>query len=182
MEEQLNNLSIEFTELIVPWVAVMISIVFFLWFKDYATGIAKGLKFKLDPHFQEGDEVWLENEPAVILKIGTSTTIFGIVYGRGNVWRFIDNEIIFEMKLEKIISDKIHYDSDTEQSRKLRAILALTEEQDDLIAKNRLKDLEQDEIIQAIESYNQKQDDALREHKDHVEKIIVNLEKEVKPT
>ena len=86
------------------------------------------------------------------------------------------------MKLEKIISDKIHYDSDTEQSRKLRAILALTEEQDDLIAKNRLKDLEQDEIIQAIESYNQKQDDALREHKDHVEKIIVNLEKEENPS
>lgn len=180
MEDQLNNLSIEFTELIVPWVAVMISIVFFLWFKDYATGIAKGLKFKLDPHFQEGDEVWLENEPAVILKIGTSTTIFGIVNGRGNVWRFIDNERIFEMKLEKIISDKIHYDSDTETSRKMREILSLTEEQDDLIAKNRLKDLEQDEIIEAIESYNQKQDDALREHKDHVEKIIVNLEKEEK--
>ena len=95
MEEQLNNISIEFTELILPWVAVMISIVFFLWFKDYATGIAKGLKFKIDPHFQEGDEVWLENEPAVILKIGTSTTIFGIVNGRGNVWRFVDNERIF---------------------------------------------------------------------------------------
>ena len=155
----------------------MISIVLFLWFKDFAIGISKGLKFKIDPHFQEGDEVWLEDEPAVILKIGMTQTIFGIVNGRGNVWRFIDNEKIFEMKLEKIISDKIHYDSDTEQSRKLREILSLTEEQDGLIAKNRLKDLEQDEIIEAIESYNQKQDVALKEHKDHVEKIIVNLEK-----
>ena len=160
-----------------PYIGIMISIVLFLWFKDFAIGISKGLKFKIDPHFQEGDEVWLENEPAVILKIGMTQTIFGIVNGRGNVWRFIDNEKIFEMKLEKIISDKIHYDSDTEQSRKLREILSLTEEQDGLIAKNRLKDLEQDEIIEAIESYNQKQDVALKEHKDHVEKIIVNLEK-----
>ena len=182
MEDQLNNISIEFTELILPWVAVMISIVFFLWFKDYATGIAKGLKFKIDPHFQEGDEVWLEDEPAVILKIGMTQTIFGIVNGRGNVWRFVDNESIFEMKLEKIISDKIHYDSDTEQSRKMRELLSLTEEQDDLIAKNRLKDLEQDEILKAIESYNQKQDDDLKDHKDHVEKIIVNLEKEENPS
>ena len=180
MENQITNLSLEFSELILPYLGVMISIVFFLWFKDYATGIAKGLKFKIDPHFQEGDEVWLEDEPAVILKIGTSTTIFGIVNGRGNVWRFIDNERIFEMKLEKIISDKIHYDTDTETSRKMREILSLTEEQDDLIAKNRLKDLEQDEILKAIESYNQKQDVALKEHKDHVEKIIVNLEKEEK--
>ena len=180
MEEDLSNLSIEFSELILPYIGIMISIVLFLWFKDFAIGISKGLKFKIDPHFQEGDEVWLEDEPAVILKIGMTQTIFGIVNGRGNVWRFIDNEKIFEMKLEKIISDKIHYDSDTEQSRKLREILSLTEEQDGLIAKNRLKDLEQDEIIEAIESYNQKQDVALKEHKDHVEKIIVNLEKEEK--
>ena len=108
MEDQLNNISIEFTELILPWVAVMISIVFFLWFKDFATGIAKGMKFKIDPHFQEGDEVWLENEPAVILKIGMTQTIFGIINGRGYIWRFVDNESIFEMKLEKMISDKVH--------------------------------------------------------------------------
>ena len=58
MEEQITDLSLEFSELILPYLAVMISIVFFLWFKDFATGLAKGLKFKIDPHFQEGDQVW----------------------------------------------------------------------------------------------------------------------------
>ena len=177
MEEQISNISLEFSELILPYIGIMISIVFFLWFKDFAIGISKGLKFKIDPHFQEGDEVWLEDEPAVILKIGMTQTIFGIVNGRGYIWRFIDNETIFEMKLEKIVSDKIHYDTETEQSRKLREILSLTEEQDDLIAKNRLKDLEQDDVIEAIENYNQMQDINLREHKQHIEELIKKMEK-----
>ena len=176
MEESLSNISIEFSQLILPYIGVMISIVFFLWFKDFAIGISKGLKFKIDPHFQEGDEVWLENEPAVILKIGMTQTIFGIVNGRGYIWRFIDNEKIFEMKLEKMVSDKIHFDTDTEQSRKLREILSLTEEQDELIEENRIKDVQQDEIISAIENYNVFQDKKLQEHKKHVEEIIKKMD------
>ena len=176
MEEELSNLSIEFSQLILPYIGIMISIVFFLWFKDFAIGISKGLKFKIDPHFQEGDEVWLEDEPAVILKIGMTQTIFGIVNGRGYIWRFIDNERIFEMKLEKMVSDKIHFDTDTEQSRKLREILSLTEEQDELIEENRIKDVQQDEIITAIENYNVFQDKKLQEHKKHVEEIIKKMD------
>ena len=76
-----------------------------------------------------------------------------------------------------MVSDKIHFDTETEQSRKLRELLSLTEEQDDLIARNRLKDLEQDDVIEAIEGYNQKQDDRLKEHKDHVEEIVKKMEK-----
>jgi hypothetical protein len=177
MEENISNLSIEFSQFILPYIGIMISIVFFLWFKDFAIGISKGLKFKIDPHFQEGDEVWLEDEPAVILKIGMTQTIFGIVNGRGYIWRFIDNESIFEMKLEKIVSDKIHYDTETEQSKKMRELLSLTEEQDDLITKNRLKDLEQDEIIEAIEKYNDEQDSRLKEHKEHIDKMVKNFDK-----
>ena len=176
MEESLSNISLEFSELILPYIGIMISIVFFLWFKDFAIGISKGLKFKIDPHFQEGDEVWLENEPAVILKIGMTQTIFGIVNGRGYIWRFIDNERIFEMKLEKMVSDKIHFDTETEQSRKLREILSLTEEQDELIEENRIKDVQQDEIITAIEKYNIFQDKKLQEHKKHVEEIIKKMD------
>ena len=163
MDESLSNLSIEFSELILPYIGIMISIVFFLWFKDFAIGISKGLKFKIDPHFQEGDEVWLEDESAVILKIGMTQTIFGIVNGRGYIWRFIDNERIFEMKLEKMVSDKIHFDTETEQSKKLRELLSLTEEQDELIEENRKKDVQQDEIILAIENYNLSQDKKLQE-------------------
>ena len=176
MEESLSNISIEFSQLILPYIGVMISIVFFLWFKDFAIGISKGLKFKIDPHFQEGDEVWLENEPAVILKIGMTQTIFGIVNGRGYIWRFIDNETIFEMKLEKIVSDKIHFDTETEQSKKLRELLSLTEEQDELIEENRKKDVQQDEIIGAIEKYNLFQDEKLQEHKKHVNEMIRKMD------
>ena len=176
MEESLSNISLEFSELILPYIGIMISIVFFLWFKDFAIGISKGLKFKIDPHFQEGDEVWLEDESAVILKIGMTQTIFGIVNGRGYIWRFIDNERIFEMKLEKMVSDKIHVDTETEQSKKLRELLSLTEEQDELIEENRRKDVQQDEIITAIENYNIFQDKKLQEHKSHVEEMIKKMD------
>ena len=176
MEENLSNLSIEFSQLILPYIGIMISIVFFLWFKDFAIGISKGLKFKIDPHFQEGDEVWLEDESAVILKIGMTQTIFGIVNGRGYIWRFIDNERIFEMKLEKMVSDKIHFDTETEQSKKLRELLSLTEEQDELIEENRKKDVQQDEIITTIENYNLFQDQKLQEHKKHVDEMIKKMD------
>ena len=176
MEESLSNISLEFSELILPYIGIMISIVFFLWFKDFAIGISKGLKFKIDPHFQEGDEVWLEDEPAVILKIGMTQTIFGIVNGRGYIWRFIDNERIFEMKLEKMVSDKIHVDTETEQSKKLRELLSLTEEQDELIEENRKKDVQQDEIITTIENYNLFQDQKLQEHKKHVDEMIKKMD------
>ena len=176
MDENLSNISLEFSELILPYIGIMISIVFFLWFKDFAIGISKGLKFKIDPHFQEGDEVWLEDEPAVILKIGMTQTIFGIVNGRGYIWRFIDNERIFEMKLEKMVSDKIHFDTETEQSKKLRELLSLTEEQDELIEENRQKDVQQDEIITTIENYNLFQDQKLQEHKKHVNEMIKKMD------
>ena len=176
MEESLSNISLEFSELILPYIGIMISIVFFLWFKDFAIGISKGLKFKIDPHFQEGDEVWLEDESAVILKIGMTQTIFGIVNGRGYIWRFIDNERIFEMKLEKMVSDKIHFDTETEQSKKLRELLSLTEEQDELIEENRQKDVQQDEIITAIKQYNSFQDQKLQEHKKHTEELIKKMD------
>lgn len=178
MEEQITDLSLEFSELILPYLAVMISIVFFLWFKDFATGLAKGLKFKIDPHFQEGDQVWLEDEPAVILKIGMTQTIFGIINGRGYIWRFIDNENIFEMKMEKMITDKVHYDTDEEQSKKLRRLLQLTEEQDVMIQNNANKDVEQDQLLHTIERYNADQDIRMDEHKKHIEDLKKDLENE----
>ena len=48
------------------------------------------------------------------------------------------------MKLEKIVSDKIHYDSEAEQGRKLKRLLSIDEEQDHKIAQNKRHDVEQD--------------------------------------
>ena len=177
--DELSQMIPEVTDLILPWLGVLVSIVIFLWFKDFATQLAKGLAFKHDPHFQEGDLVWLEDEPATIIKIGATQTIFGIVNGRGMIWRFVPNSEIHGVKLEKIVSDKIHYDSEQEQARQLRELLELTEEQDELIAENRVRDVQQDETIARIDEYNVMQDQKMEEHRKHLERMITQLEKKL---
>ena len=177
--DELSQMIPEVTDLILPWLGVLVSIVIFLWFKDFATQLAKGLAFKHDPHFQEGDLVWLEDEPATIIKIGATQTIFGIVNGRGMIWRFVPNSEIHSVKLEKIVSDKIHYDSEQEQARQLRELLELTEEQDELIAENRVRDVQKDETIARIDEYNVMQDQKMEEHRKHLERMITQLEKKL---
>ena len=148
MDQELLEKIPEITDLILPWIGMLISIVLFLWFKDFATQLAKGLAFKHDPHFQEGDLVWLEDEPATIIKIGATQTIFGIVNGRGMIWRFIPNGEIHNVKLEKIVSYKIHYDSEDEEARKLKKLLEdYDRKQDVQIEENKEKDVEQDTKI-----------------------------------
>ena len=148
MDQELINAIPQITDLILPWIGMLISIVIFLWFKDFASQLAKGLAFKHDPHFQEGDLVWLEDEPATIIKIGATQTIFGIVNGRGMIWRFVPNSEIHSVKLEKIVSDKIHYDSDDEEARKVKKLLEdYDKKQDEKIRRNKDKDVEQDNQI-----------------------------------
>ena len=151
MDQELINKIPQITDLILPWIGMLISIVLFLWFKDFASQLAKGLAFKHDPHFQEGDLVWLEDEPATIIKIGATQTIFGIVNGRGMIWRFVPNGEIHSVKLEKIVSDKIHYDSEDEEARKLKKMLEDYDRKQDIqITRNRTRDIEQDEEIQQL--------------------------------
>ena len=151
MDQELINAIPQITDLILPWIGMLISIVIFLWFKDFASQLAKGLAFKHDPHFQEGDLVWLEDEPATIIKIGATQTIFGIVNGRGMIWRFVPNSEIHSVKLEKIVSDKIHYDSDDEEARKLKQLLEdYDKKQDEQIRRNKDKDVEQDSQITEV--------------------------------
>ena len=75
MSPDLNTLSMDLTGMLLPWIAVLISLVVAIWFKDFATGLAKGLKFKFDPAFNEGDEVLLDGELAMIVKIGGDNSI-----------------------------------------------------------------------------------------------------------
>ena len=151
MDQELLEKIPEITDLILPWIGMLISIVLFLWFKDFATQLAKGLAFKHDPHFQEGDLVYLEDEPATIVKIGATQTIFGIVNGRGMIWRFVPNGEIHNVKLEKIVSDKIHYDSEDEEARKLKKLLEdYDRKQDVRIEENKEKDVEQDSKISQL--------------------------------
>lgn len=91
--------------------------------KDYSVSFIKGLKFKLNSQFNEGDKVLLDGEQAMIIKIGIATTVFG-VYGKdGYTWRYISNNKIESLKLEKIVDKDLHQDSAYEKRQKLEKIL-----------------------------------------------------------
>lgn len=99
-------LSENFSNLMMPFGAVLLMLVFTLWFRDSATKIAKGLSFKMNTDFQEGDKVILDDELALIVKIGLLQTVFGITKPCGNYcWRYVPNERIPFLKIEKIIFD-----------------------------------------------------------------------------
>ena len=74
----MEQLGLDVTDLLMPWISVLISLLVAIWMKDYATSLAKGLKFKMNPAFNEGDEVLLDGELAMIVKIGTRETVFGV--------------------------------------------------------------------------------------------------------
>jgi hypothetical protein len=134
MSPDLNTLSMDLTGMLLPWIAVLISLVIAIWFKDFATGLAKGLKFKFDPAFNEGDEVLLDGELAMIVKIGARQTVFGVYSDRGYTWRYVPNERIPFLKLEKVIKKDLHIDTEEEKAEKVKTLIDKV--QDKQIAKN----------------------------------------------
>ncbi len=132
---ELNSLSMEVTDMILPWIGILISVVIAIWFKDFATGLAKGLKFKMDPAFNEGDEVLLDGELAMIVKIGARQTVFGVYSDRGYTWRYVPNERIPVLKLEKVMKKDLHVDTEEEKATKMKSLIDTV--QDKQIAKNR---------------------------------------------
>ena len=131
----MEQLGIEVTDLLMPWISVLISLLVACWMKDYATSLAKGLKFKMNPAFNEGDEVLLDGELSMIVKIGTRETVFGVYSERGYTWRYVPNERIPYLKLEKVIKKDLHIDTDEEKAEKMKT--AIDKLQDDQIAKNK---------------------------------------------
>ena len=104
------ELSNQLSELITPFIAALLMLVIALWFKDFATKIAKGLAFSMNKSFQEGDKVILDGERALIVKVGLTQTVFGITKSNGEwdgdyVWRYVPNERIPYLKLEKVVFD-----------------------------------------------------------------------------
>jgi hypothetical protein len=117
----MEQFGLELTDMMMPWITVLVSLIVAVWLKDYATTIAKGLKFKMNPAFNEGDEVLLDGEPAMIVKIGTIETVFGIYSDRGYTWRYVPNERIPYIKLEKVINKDLHLDTAEERIKKLES-------------------------------------------------------------
>ena len=55
----------------------------------------------MDPAFNEGDEVLLDGELAMIVKIGARQTVFGVYSQRGYTWRYVPNERIPLLEVRK---------------------------------------------------------------------------------
>ena len=105
-----TDLTNQLSELITPFIVALLMLVIALWFKDFATKIAKGLSFSMNKSFQEGDKVILDGERALIVKVGLTQTVFGITKSNGEwdgdyVWRYVPNERIPYLKLEKVVFD-----------------------------------------------------------------------------
>ena len=108
----------EITELILPYIGMVLIVVFGFMFKDFATKLSKGIAFSMNKQFQEGDHVLLDGERALIVKIGITQTVFGVTKVGGEwdgdyIWRYVPNERIDFLKLEKIIFDRTPINNST---------------------------------------------------------------------
>ena len=104
MNSEIALESAKITQFILPWIGILLSLMIAIWVKDFATALAKGLKFKMNKSFNEGDKVILDGSDAIIVKIGISETVFGIYSERGYTWRYVPNEKIVNLKLERVIN------------------------------------------------------------------------------
>ena len=130
-----SGVGLEITNLLMPFISALMLLVITLWFKDFATKIAKGMAFKMNKSFNEGDTVILDGSDALIVKIGLSETVFGVYSDKGYTWRFVPNERIPMVKLEKVMNKDLHLDTEAEKAEKLQAMIDRT--QDSQIGANR---------------------------------------------
>ena len=109
MNELLNSELLSIWNLLGPWAAIIGSIIVGMWIRDWSTGFAKGARFRMSKSFNEGDKVLLDGCPALIIKIGFTESVFGVYNKDGYTWRYVQNERIPFLKLEKIVDkDLLH--------------------------------------------------------------------------
>tara|TARA_B100000073_G_scaffold169532_1_gene140232 strand:- start:38 stop:448 length:411 start_codon:yes stop_codon:yes gene_type:complete len=110
---------IELSEYYVEFIGFLLTLIVGLSIRDAATSFVKGAKFRFNPAFQEGDKVILDGNPALIVKIGLSETVFGVYGEEGYTWRYVPNTRIEFLKLEKIVDTDLHKDTAQEKAQKL---------------------------------------------------------------
>ena len=106
-----NAAALEITELLLPYIGMVMIVIIGFMIKDFATKLSKGIASSMNKQFNEGDHVLLDDERALIVKIGLTQTVFGIQKTHGEfdgdyIWRYVPNERIDYLKLEKIVFDK----------------------------------------------------------------------------
>ena len=103
-----NAAAMEITEFLLPYIGMVMIVIIGFMIKDFATKLSKGIAFSMNKQFQEGDKVLIDGERALIVKIGITQSVFGISKSNGEfdgdyVWRYVPNEKIENLKIEKII-------------------------------------------------------------------------------
>ena len=73
--DPVNNASLQLTEYLIPWIALLASLVVTMWIKDWVTSFVKGMQFRRNKAFNEGDHVILDGMPAVVVKIGMTEMV-----------------------------------------------------------------------------------------------------------
>ena len=111
--------TIELSAYCVEFIGFLLTLIVGLSIRDAATSFVKGAKFRFNPAFKEGDKVILDGNPALIVKIGLSETVFGVYGAEGYTWRYVHNTRIEFLKLEKIVDPDLHRDTDQERAQKL---------------------------------------------------------------
>tara|TARA_B100000902_G_C27288081_1_gene905539 strand:+ start:1734 stop:2171 length:438 start_codon:yes stop_codon:yes gene_type:complete len=135
MNSFIDGEALKLTELLLPWIAILLSLVIAFWLKDFAQNLMIGIKFRMNSAFNEGDKVLLDSNDAIIVKIGVKETVFGVYSDRGYTWRYVPNTKIPNLKLEKIINSELHLDTDEEKAEKLQKLI--DDLQDKRIKENR---------------------------------------------
>ena len=101
----LEDTHLQLSQYFGPIITLGLTTMALLWFKEYIADLVASIRWRMKPGFEPGDDVFLDGEPAKIIKIGITETIFEIDNGRGKVWRYIYNKRIPYHKLEKIVDD-----------------------------------------------------------------------------
>jgi len=114
---------IELNDFYIQFIGFLLTMLLGLAVKDYAVSFMKGLFFRLFSPFDEGDKVLLEDQTAMIIKIGLNQTVFGVYGDEGYTWRYVPNERIPYLKLEKVVDSELHADTADEKADKIRKIL-----------------------------------------------------------
>jgi hypothetical protein len=136
----LESQTVQLTSFLLPWIGILISAIIAIMFKDWATSLAKGLQFKWNPAFNEGDTIILDGQEGMIVKIGARETVFSVYSDNGLIWRYVPNERIVFLKLEKVMNPNLHLDTEEEKAKKLQSMIDIL--QDEKITENK-KDIEQ---------------------------------------
>tara|TARA_B110001454_G_scaffold195697_1_gene198112 strand:- start:382 stop:843 length:462 start_codon:yes stop_codon:yes gene_type:complete len=131
----IDGQALQLTDLLAPWIAILISLMVAFWLKDFTQNLMVGLKFRMNGAFNEGDKVVLDGNEAIIVKIGMRDTVFGVYSDRGYTWRYVPNVRIPTLKLEKIINPELHLDTENEKAEKLQKMI--DKYQDARIAENK---------------------------------------------